>query len=212
MLSNLGNHILRSWTRNGSCLGPRTHSRALAITAAVLKYKATRRARDKEIEARVVQLVDPEGKLCPAEPLQAVLDRIKPRTHFVELVQHDPPIVKIVSRAEEHAARKVQKERMRASKSELKEIQMTWSVAESDVAHKLKKARSELLDGNLVDIAIAPKSRQPLPKPKEMEDRMQLIADKLSDVAVERQQRTLIRGVGIVFLRPDRNKQNALEE
>lgn len=188
------------------------HARTFSRTTMVFKYDQTkRRPRDKEINSQIVQLVDSEGRLCSPEPLQDVLGRVKTRTHFVELVQQDPPIVKIISRSEDHAARKAQKERARSAKMERKEIQMTWNVAESDIAHKLKKAYDELHGGNLVDVAIAPKARQILPKPQDMVDRMQLIADKLSDVAVERQERTLTRGgVGILFFRPDRNKQKAL--
>ena len=74
------------------------------------------------------------------------------------------------------------------------------------------KAREQLERNNLVDFAFAPKARHTLPPQKAMEDRMQQVVDSLEDVALERQDRTLVRGVGIIFLRLDKSKISEAEQ
>ena len=200
----------------------RTQARAFTNTPAILqeKIKQSRPPRGENIKAEIVQIVDENG-VRPPEPLKDILKRVKDRTHYVELVSSDvnPPHVRVVSRADAQAAAKAAREasrpswaKRRASKTERKEIQMTWHVSEADAAHKVKKAREELLEGALVDIAIAPKTKQPRPTFEEMKGRMQWIVDELAGVGIERQERKLFRNVGIIFLQPDKNKRKTLEE
>ena len=74
------------------------------------------------------------------------------------------------------------------------------------------KAREQLERNNLVDFAFAPKARHTLPPQQAMEDRMRQVVDSLEDIALERQDRTLVRGVGIVFLRLDKSKVPGTEQ
>ncbi|KAH8102807.1 hypothetical protein DFH11DRAFT_323502 [Phellopilus nigrolimitatus] len=168
---------------------------------------AARNLRNEEIDLRSVYVVNAETtKLGPRTPLHAVLAGVNRSTHFVELVSRDPPVVKIVDSKAAHAARKALKARLRATRMEQKEVQMTWNVGAEDIAHKLRNARAQLVRGNMVDVAFAPKSKQPLPPRDEMRRKMQQVVDFVQDIAVEKQERTLLRNVGVVSLRPVKTK------
>ncbi|KAL5527150.1 hypothetical protein ACEPAG_5941 [Sanghuangporus baumii] len=208
--------LVRQWTRLFMECPPNirvTHSHAIrSFSSCAVLFKYIKGPRDNGIKIPIVQLVDENNKLCPPEPLEDILSRVKQRTHYVELVQKDPPIVKIGSREAEREARKATKTKERASKMERKEIQVTWNVTDSDLDHKIKKARDQLERNNLVDFAFAPKAKHRPPSIQAMEERMEKVVDALQDIARERQDRTLDRGVGIVFLRLDKSKAERTEE
>ncbi|KAL5508488.1 hypothetical protein ACEPAH_6107 [Sanghuangporus vaninii] len=210
--------LVRQWTRLFIESSPKlrvTRSQAIrSFSSCAVLFKYIKGPRDNGIKIQTVQLVDENNKLCPPEPLEDILGRVKQRTHYVELVQENPPIVKIGSREAEREARKAAKtkERAKASKMERKEIQATWNVTDSDLDHKIKKAREQLERNNLVDFAFAPKANQRPPSLQAMEERMGKVVDALQDIARERQDRTLDRGVGIVFLRLDKLKAQRTEE
>ena len=111
--------------------------RSFSSSAVLLKY--IKRPRNEQIKFEMVQLVDEQNKLRPPEPLRDILAQIKLRTHFVELVQEDPPVVKIGSKEAEQKARKAAKMKEKVSKMERKEIQVTWNVTDSDLDHKIRK-------------------------------------------------------------------------
>ncbi|KAL5530491.1 hypothetical protein ACEPAF_6749 [Sanghuangporus sanghuang] len=210
--------LVRPWTRLFIESPPKlrvTRSQAIrSFSSCAALFKHIKGPRDNGIKIPTVQLVDENNKLCPPEPLEDILGRVKQRTHYVELVQKDPPIVKIGSRETEREARKAAKtkERPKVSKMERKEIQVTWNVTDSDLDHKIKKAREQLDRNNLVDFAFAPKANHRPPPVQAMEERLEKVVDALQDIARERQDRTLDRGVGIVFLRLDKSKAERIEE
>ncbi|KAI5122170.1 hypothetical protein M0805_007068 [Coniferiporia weirii] len=189
--------------------------RTFSSTPVALKYdkdkdRVTRKPRNEEIKYKFVQCVDPEtDKLTPVEPLAAVLARTNRKTHFIELVQLDPPVVKAQHIQEFREAQKAIRAKRRATKVEQKEVQMTWNVAQTDLAHKLKKARDQLLRGNLVDVAFAPKANQLLPHRRDMLSKLEQVMDTLGDIAMERREWTLERGIGVVYLRLDKSKVDA---
>lgn len=125
----------------------RSRPRAFSTSPSILhRYKdSTRRLRNEEIKIETVQRVGSDGKLCPPEALSGLLDSIKRKTHFVELVQPDPPVVRIMCKAELNEIRKAQKEKIRSTKMEQKEIQMTWNVGDTDLDHKLKKGEHRIV-------------------------------------------------------------------
>lgn len=67
-------------------------------------------------------------------------------------------------------------------------------------------AREQFEKNNMVDIAFAPKAKQRSPSPPEMQERLQSVVDALQDVAVEKRERTIMRGAGVVYLRPVKAK------
>ncbi|KAG1759056.1 hypothetical protein EDD22DRAFT_158594 [Suillus occidentalis] len=148
-----------------------------------------RRIGDDKIPFRVVRLVHPEtGKLGPPVRLSDVLESVDLKAFRVELVTEEPePIVKIVDRRDSYQKWKEQKKAIRKGMKagEQKEIQLTWGVDNGDLKHKITKARTELEKGYRVDIVIAPRKGQRLPKPDAMAARASEIASMLLDIAKE---------------------------
>lgn len=166
-------------------------------------FTPNRKLRNNEIKIPLVHLVDPETqKLRDPAPIADVIASTNLRHFYVELVSQEPPVVRIVNRKVAHAAKKAAQSRVKKTKVEVKEVQMTWNVADTDIVHKLRRARAQLALGNLVDVAFAPKVRQPPPRTVEMTKKLELVCEMLKDVAEERQPRTLERNVGVVYLRP----------
>ncbi|KIK45306.1 hypothetical protein CY34DRAFT_801811 [Suillus luteus UH-Slu-Lm8-n1] len=148
-----------------------------------------RRIGDDKIPFRVVRLVHPEtGKLGPPVRLSDVLESVDLKAFRVELVTEEPePIVKIVDRRDSYQKWKEQKKAIRKGlkAGEQKEIQITWGVDNGDLKHKITKARTELEKGYRVDIVIAPRKGQRLPRPDAMAARASEIASMLLDIAKE---------------------------
>ncbi|OAX36250.1 hypothetical protein K503DRAFT_858117 [Rhizopogon vinicolor AM-OR11-026] len=148
-----------------------------------------RRTGDDKIPYRIVRVVNSDtGKLDPPARLTDVLASVDLKASRVELVTEDPePVVKIVDRRESYEKWKEQKKAFRkgVKAGEQKEIQVTWGVDAGDLKHKIAKARTELEKGYRVDIVIAPKRGQKLPKPDEMVARANEISSLLLDIAKE---------------------------
>lgn len=198
MISRCSRHLIIAGTSSLPAV-----ARPFSSTQVLSKAKIpNRKLRNNEIKLPLVHLVDPETqKLRELAPVADVISNTNMRDYYIELVSQEPPIVRLVNRKEAHAAKKAQKAHLKKAKVENKEVQMTWNVANTDVVHKLRKAREHLSAGNLVDVAFAPKPRQPALKPPEMMQKLELVREMLKDVAEERQPQTLERGVGVVYLR-----------
>ena len=200
--------LRRLWVVTDVLLNPfistnRTCTRAFTASTILFKYNKGG-LKNENIPHKIVQLVNEQEQLLPPEQTADILARINHETHFLELVRDVPPIVKIRDKKAFLKARKTQKAQQRASTMEQKEIQMTWNVGQKDLETKLKKARDHLIRGNMVDIAFAPKSGQAKPTLEEMQSKMQMTVDLLSDVAKEKGNREIVGGkcAGIVSLRP----------
>ncbi|KAG5643261.1 hypothetical protein DXG03_001271 [Asterophora parasitica] len=160
--------------------------------------------RDEAIEHSVVQIVDAEtGKLTEPTPLRTILASIDRRKEFVELVSVRPsPLVKILSRSEamQREQEAAQKARVTARKNIHKEVQLTWSAAPGDLAHKLEKIRLELERGARVDLMFTRRKDQAhLPLP-EVQARVQEIVDGLADVSKEWKDREVKASMAAIFL------------
>ena len=164
------------------------------------------RPQNENIPYRFARLVDPKtNQLGAPVSIRQLLDEIeadkdRKRWQAIELIAEEPePLIKLVDRREEYRRnnqerRERQEKRKRNEKVEPsssggqpkeKEVQMTWGVAAGDLAHKLKKAREALEQGNLVSIVYAPKKGQPLPTKTAMAERIQYTNELLSDVGQE---------------------------
>lgn len=199
-----------------SCHRPRHVLRPASITLQQTRSSSSvtpRRPQNKEIQHRVVQLVDPEtGRLHPPTLLSAILASVNPKTHFVELATEDPnPLVKIVSKEDLKAKIKEQrlKKKLAGKSMEQKEIQLTWGVAAGDLEHKLSKVRRELEKGNRVDLVYAPKKGQPLPNPAEMELRMQETVEKLADVGKEWKPKQVQKHMSVIYFQGHTRTQSS---
>lgn len=111
--------------------------------------------------------------------------RHKRETFYLQLMGHDPPVVKLVSKTEafKHKRQGEKQQRAAEKRNITKEIQLTWGVAEGDWKHKANKVRVELAKGNRVDIVFAAKSgKAKPPTPEEMRAVETKMAEELSDV------------------------------
>jgi translation initiation factor IF-3 len=156
------------------------------------KHGHKRNLRNENIPFATVVAVDPEtGRLREPCSLTDILSTINRRTHFIELVSTPSglgspnPIVKIINSKELREKEKARKLARPKSMMQEKEIQLSWGVAEGDLAHKLEKVRKELERGHRVSLVYARKRGTPLPSPGEMERRLQETVDALADVGRE---------------------------
>lgn len=173
--------------------------------ASVINHSKYQKLRNEKIPFSDVHLVDLEnnGQLIKT-PLADLIAKIDREEYFVELQSSEPlPVVKIINRKEATARKKISKERQKlnARKNTQKEFQFTWGMGAGDLEHKLDKAKAELQKGSRVDLVIAPKNKQKAPPEAEMRERMQLLAEKVSDVGVEWKERVLQRGIGALFIK-----------
>lgn len=158
--------------------------------------------RDEDIKHRVVQIVDSAGRLTIPLSLKGILDSLDKRCSFVQLVKAEPPLVKIISKKMIFDKERVEKARARVSakKNTQKEVQLTWGADSADQAHKMERMRMELEKGSRVDLVIAHKKKQVLPKPMEMQERVQEMVDSLADVSKEWKDREVRATITAVFL------------
>jgi hypothetical protein len=72
------------------------------------------------------------------------------------------------------------------SQEVLKEVRLTWSMADADFQHKFQKLREDLSKGNCrVDVVfVHKKGHRPLP-PQEREERVRELIESLEDVSKE---------------------------
>jgi translation initiation factor IF-3 len=174
--------------------------------AAAAALKAERAAnagappRDEAIRLPLVQLVHPDTKaLLPPVPPAALLAALNRDTHWLELVQRAPPIVRRVDKKAAYAAARAQ-HKAKAPPMRTAELQLTWHVAPGDLATKLRKARAELEGGARVDLVFALKPRAPPAPPAK---RAALLDAWAQGVAVEAKPRTEERQHTIVHLERD---------
>ncbi|KAG6890756.1 hypothetical protein C0992_012728 [Termitomyces sp. T32_za158] len=162
--------------------------------------------RDFAIPHRFVRLVDPEtGRLHDPQPLKSILSTIDSRSHYLELVTDIPePIVKIFNRYVEktRAAEAAYKAREVVRQNVHKEVQLSWSSAPADLAHKINKVREDLLRGARVDLVFARKSKQHRLEPAVMHERASEAIASLQDVSKEWKEREirLPQGLLVVYL------------
>ncbi|KAG6910977.1 hypothetical protein DXG01_006031 [Tephrocybe rancida] len=173
-------------------------------TAEDRKAKLAGPPRNAAIKHRWVRLVDPTtSKLTDLQPLRDILRSINTDSHYVELVSSTPdPIVKVFDKYLEttRAAEAAFRAREAARANVEKEVQMSWSAAPADLAHKVEKAREELARGARVILAFSRKSGQAKLTPAEMNARATEVVVGLEDVAKEWRAREVRAGQGILAI------------
>ena len=142
--------------------------------------------RNEGIPIKVVQVANREdGRLGPPIALQELLQATDLKKNFVQLVSSEPPVVRISSYYEVAQAKKAAKVKQKLHKVEQKEVQLTWGISDSDLDHKMKKAKEELLKGNRVDVAFGPKSRKIFVPLETKQSILQNVTAILSEVGKE---------------------------
>ncbi|GJJ16269.1 hypothetical protein Clacol_010565 [Clathrus columnatus] len=165
-----------------------------------LRYASHDLARNEHIRKEKcshVYVVNDEGKLSRRLPLSYVLDSIERKTHFLQLVNQEKCIVKILDSRTEYSREKARRKSAQQSKKaqDAKEVQMTWAVDENDFMNKLKDAKTCLLKGSPVDIIFAPKKNTPIPSANGRQAKMDRIIEYLQDIAKEYKERTFEKSV-----------------
>ncbi|KAK2462292.1 hypothetical protein APHAL10511_005598 [Amanita phalloides] len=166
--------------------------------------KASGPVKDEEIGYRRVQITH-DGRLSAPTTVARILSYIDRKGYYIQLVNHQPPIVKIVNKAEEFNRKRQEKEQAKLSKAKQahKELQLSWVSGEADTAHKLEKAREDLAKGLRVDLVFAHKKGQRLVTEQEMQERVQTVVNSLADVGKEWKERRFQRRMAAVFLQGD---------
>ena len=166
----------------------------------------SRRLINDSIPFKAVRLADPtSGSLHPLAPLTTILNSIDPKTHHVELVADRPdPVVKIVNTKEAREKyREAKKRAHAAARAQVrKEIQVTWGVAEGDLAHKVEKVRQELVGGKKVDLIFASKKGQVVPTKEAMDARLKGVLETLAEVGKEYLPREVRKNMTALYLKP----------
>jgi translation initiation factor IF-3 len=158
--------------------------------------------KNEKIHYRNVQ-INHNGRLSAPTTVRRILSLLDRRGYYIQLISHQPPIVRIVNQEEEYKRKKEEHERAKLlkAKREHKEIQLSWVTSGADAVHKLEKARKDLAKGFRVELVFAHKSNQPLPSVKDMHKTLQRTADSLADVGKEWKERVLQRKMGALFLK-----------
>ena len=145
-----------------------------------------KKRRGAKIGLPKVHVEDPStGLLGPLQSLEQLLEETKDE-YIVELIEENPPIVKLIDIKEARAS--TLEERLRAKRkggSEVqKEAQITWTMEPADEAHKIQKVREDLEKGNCkVEISFTTKKRQRPPPRPEMQAKVEEIAESLEDLS-----------------------------
>jgi len=162
-----------------------------------VKKQKLRGLTDEAIPYDSVQLVDPVTghlvrttmkNLLNQDPTQKETIAINRRKKYVELiavVEETGPIVKIIDRGEAFAKKKAQQKKHASKRVAHKEVQLTWSSAEADIAHKLTRAKEDLGKGSRVDVVFAVKHKHSPPTRVVMEKRVKATVEFMADVARE---------------------------
>ncbi|KAM6495495.1 hypothetical protein JOM56_008201 [Amanita muscaria] len=157
--------------------------------------------KDEDIKYSRVR-ISHDGRLSAPATVTRLLSLIDRRGYYIQLVNQQPPIVKIVNKSEEYSRKRQEQEQAKLSKAKQsrKEVQLTWAIAEADAVHKLEKAREELEKGNRVDLVFSQKRGHPVPSEREMRERMQTVVDSLADVGKEWKEKDFQWRMAVAFL------------
>lgn len=181
------------------------------------KRKSGGPLKDENIKYKRVHIRH-DGCLSAPSNVSYILSLLDRRGYYIQLISHDPPIVKIVDKAEEYSRMKEEHEQAKLSKSKQvhKEVQLSWVTSDADMAHKLEKAKEDLAKGLRVNLVFAHKRGRPLPSLEDIKERLQSLVDSLADVGKEWKARVVQRRLAAVFLeginRPGKGKFSEAEE
>lgn len=141
---------------------------------------------NSKIPHQYVTVVQSDGKLSDDGPvrLASLLRQIDQTTEFIELVSTgDKALVKIRNKKQAIQQEKELKKKRVASRVVTKELQLSWVISKSDLAHKLAQARQYFQKGNLVTIQFIAKQGQLPPPPTDCQRLIDQVHETLADVA-----------------------------
>lgn len=189
-------YAVRPWTRQfhastSTLLPPPQRSSPASSSKAVVNALALR---DHAIipvipVAQLVSSVD--NSLGAPQSTRSILATVDPATHTLSVVSASPPIVKILSRDDERRKDLEQQAKAKIRRKtavESKEVQVSWSSAEGDLAHKLAGAQAVLERGDRLELVFAKRKGGGQDAPVSQKRQKEIVAlfeDRLKDVGVK---------------------------
>ncbi|TVY53334.1 Translation initiation factor IF-3 [Lachnellula cervina] len=130
------------------------------------KVEKSRLPTNDEISARSITLVTADGKLSAPQNTRSVLSSLDQKTHVLTMVvegtEEEPPICKVLNRAELYAAEKERRKRKKdegKGKSRSKELEMNWAIEKGDEKTKMRKLVEWVGRGWKVEVTLAKKRK-----------------------------------------------------
>ncbi|KAJ5902085.1 hypothetical protein N7495_002613 [Penicillium taxi] len=119
---------------------------------------------DEAIRAPYVQIVNDEGSLNEPERLHDILDSFDRSKFFLLQVSpggpREPPVCKILNKMEYRASEKAKEKAAKASKVQLKQIELNWAIDAHDLSHRLKQLATFLEKGRKVEVILIKKKHK----------------------------------------------------
>lgn len=149
------------------------HVRTLTTSPALQSPEAyKKRLTNAKIPYKWVRIAaaPPDNSLSPPQRLETVLRSIDPKTHTLVMVAppphephtletHEPhaAICRIIDNAAAATAAAEAEKQARRKAVDTKELELSWSITEHDLSHKLRRLREFLSKGLNVEITLAKK-------------------------------------------------------
>ncbi|PYI08635.1 translation initiation factor IF3 [Aspergillus sclerotiicarbonarius CBS 121057] len=172
--------------------GPRINnipSRSYSPTSSLLRYyraKSNPRALpqytlDEDIGAQFVQLVNETNSLDPPASLREILRSINRADDCLQQVsagENGVPICKIVNKFE---LREQAKEKAKAPRDGLKQLELNWAIDSHDLSHRMKQLTTFLEKGRKVEVVLTKKKRKRSPTVEEVKTLMDRVMDTVRE-------------------------------
>lgn len=156
------------------------HSRRLALA------DTDKAPINEAINAPYVQLVNEENSLEPPVRLSKVLASFDHREHFLVQVSpgaHDrPPVCKILNKKETRDREKARAKAAKASKVQVKQIELNWAIDAHDLAHRLKQLANFLDKGRRVEVVLTRKKGKRAATVEEIKHVMQSVLNTTKEL------------------------------
>ncbi|KAI1800969.1 hypothetical protein F4811DRAFT_536214 [Daldinia bambusicola] len=155
-----------------SLLPPPPHTRALSTTPSLRRIDPLQKYPSNDrIPYEYVRIPGPppDSTLGPAQPINAVLRTLDPKTHVLVMVAPPAPsadpgsldaeaaICRIMDKAAMKAAAIEAEQRARRKAVDTKELEVSWGISPHDLGHKLRRLRGFLDQGLAVEVVLAKK-------------------------------------------------------
>lgn len=161
---------------------------------------------NRNIRARQVRLIDENGDNVGIVDRNDALDRAaEAGLDLVEVSANaDPPVCKIMDygKFQYNQAKKARKARQNEKKVEIKEIRLRPKTDDFHIGISVKNARKWLEDGMKVRVRVRFRGRE-ITYPEIARERLQKIANDLTDVAVIEQQPSMEGRTMLMVLAPE---------
>ena len=160
---------------------------------------------NRQIRASKVRLIDADGENRGVVPMeQAKQAAISTGLDLVEVAPHaDPPVVKVMDygKFKYEQEKKAQAARKSQKQIEVKEIQLRPKTADHHRDFKVRRARGWLEEGKKVKVRMRFRGRE-ITYPEIGRERLQEIAEELSDVGEVEQRPNMDRYSMLMLLTP----------